>query len=226
MLKAGLCMIHQKPNSKGTIMKSQKWRTVALLLAAAGGLIRANATHAQNLSGDALVSALRQGGYVIVLRHTSSPRETPSKQTANPDNTNLERQLDQAGRDGATAMGKAIRDLKIPIGEVFSSPTYRALETVKYAQLANAQTHAELGDRGQSMQGVSEADGAWLQKQASQAPKTGNTIMVTHMPNLSRAFPQVTGVADGEALIFRPDGKGGTALMGRVKIEEWPSFKR
>lgn len=197
----------------------------ALALFGAVGMLVAAAPQSQTLSGSALVAALKQGGYVIVMRHTSSPRETPSKQAANPDNVNLERQLDAAGRDGATAMGKALRDLKIPIGEVQTSPTYRALETVKYAQLGTPQPHAELGDRGQSMQGVTEADGTWLKERAAQVPKTGNTIIVTHMPNLSRAFPQLSGIADGEALIYRPDGKGMAALIARVKIEEWSALR-
>ena len=122
-------------------------------------------------------------------------------------------------------MGKALRDLKIPIGEVPTSPTYRALETVKYAQLGNPQPHAELGDRGQSMQGVSDADGAWLRERTTQVPKMGNIIIVTHMPNLARAFPQVSGVADGEALIFHPDGKGMAPMVARVKIEEWSTLQ-
>src|SRR5580698_2239384 len=104
-------------------------RLIALLAATAILL------HAQTLSGDALLKALRQGGYVIVMRHASSPREVPDKQSANPDNLKPERQLDAEGRTTATAMGKALRDLKIPVGDVFTSPTYRALETVKYAQL-------------------------------------------------------------------------------------------
>jgi phosphohistidine phosphatase SixA len=199
---------------------------IRLALVCAVGIITVNGiAQSQTLKDGALVAALRQGGYVIVMRHTSSPRETPDKKTANPDNTNLERQLDAAGRDGATAMGKALRDLKIPIGDVQSSPTYRALETVKYAQMGNAQLHAELGDRGQSMQGVSDADGAWLRERAAQVPKMGNTVIVTHMPNLARAFPQESGIADGEALIFHPDGKGMSALVARVKIEEWPAMK-
>ncbi|MGH9646585.1 MAG: histidine phosphatase family protein, partial [Bryobacteraceae bacterium] len=79
---------------------------------------------AQQLQGDALVKALRHGGYVIVMRHASSPREVPDKFTANPDNTSDERQLDADGRESAIAMGKALRRLKIPLGEVFTSPTY------------------------------------------------------------------------------------------------------
>ena len=110
----------------------------------------------QTASAQSLVASLKQGGYVLVMRHASSPREVPDKQTANADNVKLERQLDEAGRRTATAMGKALRDLKIPVGEVLSSPTYRALETVKLAQLPNAQPHAELGDGGQSMQGASD----------------------------------------------------------------------
>ena len=144
-------------------MKTQIRSLIRVALFCGVGLIAVNAAaQTQTLKDGALVAALRQGGYVIVMRHTSSPRETPDAKTANADNKNLERQLDAAGRDSATAMGKALRDLKITIGEVQTSPTYRALETVRYAQLGTPQPHAELGDRDQSMQRVSDADGAWL----------------------------------------------------------------
>src|SRR5262245_54639680 len=126
---------------------------------------------AQTLSGEALVAALRQGGYTIVMRHASSPREVPDKKTANPDNLNLERQLDEAGRTTSAAMGKALRDLKVPIGDVFTSPTYRALETLKFMQLANPKAVPELGDGGQSMQVVPEAQASWLQAKVTQGAK-------------------------------------------------------
>ena len=74
-------------------------------------------------------------------------------------------------RRDSTAMGRALRDLKIPVGDVLTSPTYRALETVRLAQLANPRTYVELGDRGQSMQGVSDAQGAWLRERATRLPK-------------------------------------------------------
>jgi hypothetical protein len=61
-------------------------------------LVLAAHAHVQALSGEALVKALRQGGYVIVMRHASSPRQEPDKKTANPDNLAFERQLDQTGR--------------------------------------------------------------------------------------------------------------------------------
>ena len=186
-----------------------------LLISVAVTLALAGAVHAQTLQGDALVKALRQGGYVIVMRHASSPNQIPDKSAANPDNATPERQLDEAGRTTATAMGKALRDLKIPIGEVFSSPTYRALETVKYAQLGKAQPVPELGDNGQSMQGGSEAQSAWLRKKITQFPKGTNTILLTHFPNIRAAFPDwATLPTWHEALIYGPDGKGGAVLVG------------
>jgi phosphohistidine phosphatase SixA len=195
---------------------------VTLLWSAVCLLVIIEVPYAQNLTAQALVSALRQGGYVIVMRHASSPREVPDKKTANPDNVNLERQLDEAGRTTAIAMGKALRDLKIPIGDVFTSPTYRAMETVRLGQFGNPKPVVELGDAGQSMQPVQEAQATWLKQKVTQPPKGTNTLLITHMPNISRAFPDVAGVADGEALVFQPDGKGGTQLVGRIKIEEWP----
>ncbi len=207
-------------------MKSFTWVTARIALSAAGLLLVTGTSHAQALSGEALVKALRQGGYVIVMRHASSPREAPARQTANADNVNHERQLDEAGRASAIAMGKALHQLKIPIGEVFTSPAYRALETVHLAHFPDPRTVPELGDGGQSMQGVMEAQAAWLQRKITQFPTRTNTIIVTHFPNMSRAFPQWTsGLADGEALVFGADGRGGTTLMTRIKIEEWPRLR-
>jgi len=177
------------------------------------------------LSGEALVNALQRGGYVIVMRHTSSPNDAPDKKTANADNVKLERQLDETGRTTATAMGKALRDLKIPLGEVLASPTYRALETVRYAQFGAPHPYPELGDNGRSMQGGTEAQAAWLRNRVTQFPSGSNTILVTHFPNIRDAFPQASGVADGEALVFGPDGKGGAALVARIKIEQWPGMR-
>jgi phosphohistidine phosphatase SixA len=180
----------------------------------------------QMLSGDALVTALRRGGYVLVMRHASSPREAPDKQTANPDNVALERQLDMNGRATATAMGKAMRALGIPIGDVLTSPTYRALETARLAQLPNPRVQEELGDGGHSMQGITDAQAAWLQQRVTQCAPDTNTILVTHLPNIQRAFPSAAeGLTDGETLVFGPDGKGGAMIVARVPINQWPSMR-
>jgi hypothetical protein len=196
------------------------------LLVAASLLFSSGTTYGQALSGEALIRALKHGGYVIVMRHASSPREAPSPQNADANNVNRERQLGQTGRASAIAMGKALRKLKIPIGEVYTSPTYRARETARLAQLPNPRMIIELGDGGRSMQSINENRAEWLRNRAAQLPSGVNTVIVTQFPNISRAFPQwASGLADGEALVLGSDGRGSVALMGRIKIEEWPEFR-
>jgi phosphohistidine phosphatase SixA len=197
-------------------------------LVAAIGLAPLEAQNgAQTLARAELVNGLKGGGFIIVMRHASSPRAVPDETTANPDNVNRERQLDEAGRASAAAMGTALRELGIPIGAVLTSPTYRAVETVRLAQFGTPAEIPELGDRGRSMQSVTEEDGKWLRNRVDQQPRDTNWIFVTHLPNIRQAWPQLaTDLADGDALIFGQDGmNGGSAFVTRIKIEEWPGLR-
>jgi phosphohistidine phosphatase SixA len=198
---------------------------IAALAGALGGAVPVLvAVGAQTtVSPATLVGALRRGGYVIIMRHAASPQARPSAEAANKDNPNRERQLDQTGRRTAAAMGSAIRSKAIPVGEVWSSPTYRALETARLAGLTGVKTAAELGEGGADMQAASKAAADWLRKRAASAPAAGtNTVLITHFPNIRAAFPEQSGgLGDGEALVFRPDGTGEPTFVGRLPITAW-----
>ncbi|HTV80205.1 MAG TPA: histidine phosphatase family protein [Steroidobacteraceae bacterium] len=194
-----------------------------------GGLLPALAlcagAGAASLSGPQLVAAIDGGGYVILMRHAQSPRTPPDAATADPRNIRRERQLDETGRATARAMGDALRQLRLPVGKVLSSPTYRALETARLARLPKPETFDELGDAGNSMSAdLTGKRAAWLRARVAQVPKAGtDTLIITHYPNISEAFPDdARDLSEGEALIFHPDAKGAGALLGRVKIEDWP----
>jgi hypothetical protein len=92
------------------------------LLTILTSLVMAQPASAQSLTGDALVKALREGGYVIVMRHASSPREVPNKQTANPDNVKLERQLDEAGRAGSSRWDARCAISRFPLVKYSPAP--------------------------------------------------------------------------------------------------------
>jgi phosphohistidine phosphatase SixA len=151
------------------------------------------------------------------------------KSIANSDNGNLERRLDETRRETARAIGQAIKYLRIPIGMVLSSPTNRALETVRLIGLGDPQIFQQLGDGGHSMMpDAVSGEAGWLRNKVFKPAKCGsNTIIVTHMPNIQAAFPQeATGLVDGEAVVFRPDRQGNADLVARVKVEEWPKLAR
>lgn len=175
-------------------------------------------------SASETIGQLRQGGYVIAMRHASSPRTPPDASSADPENVNRERELDDVGRTTARAMGDAFRALDIPIGGVFTSPTFRALQTVRYLGVESAREVEQLGDGGRSMAPDAEgARSAWLRNAAAAPPEPGtNTLLVTHLPNLVGAFgDEVRDMADGEALILFPHD-GGASIVARIKIEQWP----
>jgi phosphohistidine phosphatase SixA len=167
---------------------------------------------------------LRQGGYVLVMRHANSPQTRPDATIVAPGNTRLERQLNENGHKTARAMGEALKALRIPVGEVLSSPTFRTLETVRDAGFGTAKTFNELGDGSQGYEISSFEDGArFMRARSAEIPRAGtNTIIVTHLPNLEYAFgDNASDVEEGEALVVRPDGRNGTPV-GRIKIDEWP----
>ncbi len=191
-------------------------------LIAAIALLSVRPAHA--LEGVALVEALRHGGYNILMRHASAPAMPPNRATADLDNTALERQLDQNGRDTARAMGTALKKLNIPIGDILCSPTYRARETVLILAGSTCITVQQLGDGGQSMQPELVTQWAdWLKDKIAERPEMGkNRLIVTHAPNIMAAFgDDAQGLADGEALVFQPSGTL-FRLVARVKIQDWP----
>jgi phosphohistidine phosphatase SixA len=208
-----------------TVLCRRALARAALGFAIAATLGDANAQTAANAP---LIAALREGGYVLVMRHASSPAMPPDKASADRENTSLERQLDENGRATARAMGKALRALRIPIRDVLSSPTYRALQTVRLASLPEPRTIPELGDGGQSMQPLQASPAAWLRNIVSQPPAPGtDRLIVTHAPNITAAFgANVSDVADGETLVFRPIGSGDAVLAGRIKIQDWATLAK
>jgi len=199
------------------------WLAFALLLVPAYGFGAGTVL----LSEKQLVAALQHGGCVILMRHASSPGALPDGTETDADNLKHERQLDAAGRKSAQAMGEAFRRLRIHVGEVLSSPTYRALETARQAQLPEPHIFNELGeDDKDSAGGDRNARAAWLRSRIAQDPKRGtNTVIITHYPNITDAYAtDARDLAEGDALIFEPDGRGSAPLVGRVKIAEWPKL--
>jgi hypothetical protein len=183
-----------------------------------------SAVSAQGVGDDGVLDALLSGGLVIVMRHASSPREAPDASRAAPGNVTLERQLDEAGRQAAIAMGDAIRRAGIPIAEVLSSPTFRALQTARLLNLGGVEPIPDLGDGGRGMQRDDEGlRSAWLAAKAAEpVPPRSNRLVITHTPNLIGAFGDAAaGMAQGESLILEARD-GSLHVVGRVRIEQWP----
>ena len=173
------------------------------------------------LGGKSLASALARGGYVIYFRHadTGSPY---AEQGVDLKRCETQRNLNDNGREDARLIGVQFKMLKIPLGEVLSSEFCRCKETADLAfgrhtlepMLTGVSRSAEAAPRRE--QAI-----AALKKMLAATPAQGtNTVLVSHGYNLWDAEGFHLG-AQGEAAIFKPDGKVGYVLVARVLPREW-----
>lgn len=80
-----------------------------------------------------LITKLQKGGYVIYFRHAQTEKDYADQVTADPNNGSTQRVLSEAGWKQAKGIGKAFKELKIPVGTVISSQYFRAWQTADLA---------------------------------------------------------------------------------------------
>lgn len=203
-------------------------RLAALALVAAGfGIVApavgqpANATRAASpLTGAALLAALRQGGYVLYFRHTSTDFGQNDDRMTGYEDCARQRNLTEAGRAEARAIGAAIRALGIPIGTVLASPFCRTRET---AELIFGRATVSNAVRG----GPAQADDdryAELKALLATPVAAGADLAIVSHGNPYRAIVGGPYLAEGEAAIIEPRGKEGFRVVAQVRKDEWPAL--
>jgi len=178
------------------------------------------------------LESMRLGGYVIVLRHGATTSDSAMDPMSNPAKKAApsgERQLSEAGRAQARAVGEALRKLKIPVSLVLTSPLQRAVDTGTLLGFGEVTIKPELAEAGSALsaeENKHRAD-ALRQLASMQPPPDNNLVIVTHKPNLIEAFGKDwSGIREGEASVFEPDGTGGGyKLVLRIRAEEWGALQ-
>ena len=165
-----------------------------------------------------IVRSLQAGGLTLLMRH--APSDTSITQQERLSSCATQRNLTVAGREQARAVGRAIRALRIPIGQVRASPLCRTRDTARLAfgratldrMLVNTGILGTLAD--------DRRRGDALRAFVRRPPPAGeNTVLVTHTPNIAAASGE-EDVEEGETLVL---GRGGR-IIGRVEAERWPAL--
>ena len=177
-----------------------------------------------------LVSSLKAGGYVIVVRHVATDDSQKDVYPFRFDDMTAQRQLSEAGREMARQLGTAIKRLGVPIGEVYTSKLNRAVETGKLLTGKDVSPVDELTDSGAgsasamaSPEAKNAKVGRIVRDLVNTTPKAGlNTLAITHKTNIADAFGKdFADVREGEALVFKPSASGPPVLVARVQANEW-----
>jgi phosphohistidine phosphatase SixA/plastocyanin len=173
---------------------------------------------------DRLVTDMKKGGYVIVLRHGATDPNQADTDPLHRDNISAQRLLSPQGREIATRVGDSFRLLGIPLGKVYSSEFNRASETAKLVSGKSVTTTPDLTEGGLVVSPAENARRAKaLKGMATTAPDAGvNTLIVTHKPNILDAFGEDWfDSKEGEASVFKPDGSKDLVLVARVQAADW-----
>jgi len=178
--------------------------------------------------GDVL-KLLHGGGYVIVFRHGATPSDQADTDPLNLDNVAKQRQLNDAGRADAKAVGEVFKGAAIPIGKSYSSRFQRAMETARLIGGKEPQATLDISEGGLVVTpNENNRRAQALRALAAAPPEPGtNTLVVTHKPNILDAFGKDWfDIKEGEASIFKPDGNGKYVLVARVQIGQWATALR
>lgn len=154
------------------------------------------------LASEALWSLLKEGGQVVLVRHTITHPGAGDPPGMRLDDCRTQRNLSEEGRRHARRIGEAFAKRKIPVARVLSSPWCRCLETARLA-FSKAEISPPLGNLFGRYENR-DSQVSEMRKIIGQPPKNGNLVLVSH----GSTILALTGVspATGEMVILSPDG--------------------
>ena len=174
----------------------------------------------------AIIKQLREGGYVLFMRHgNSDTSRTDRLPSVDLNDCSTQRPLTEEGRHVAASVGKEIRKAKIPLGEIFSSPMCRAKESAiasfgKNIIIINTLMHTS---------GMSDKDKAPVletTRELLSRPVEGkvNRVVVAHAPNLMDIFGYFP-TPEGTVVIIKPMGGKNFKYIASIAPRQWKAMQ-
>ena len=198
-------------------------RLACYLAALLIGFVGAHAfAEASELSGKALLGTLKQGGYVVYLRHSITDKSKADAQPVNLANCSTQRPLSAEGRALAQQIGRAFASNSVRIDHVVSSPYCRAKMTAELAFPSGHRSAAAWLAYSLAMP-KSDAAAAAGQLKAALAKKPArgeNTVIIGHTSNLEDAAG-IWPKKEGGALVFLPGANGDFKLVGAIDPDDF-----
>jgi phosphohistidine phosphatase SixA len=174
----------------------------------------------ETLSHKELIEQLKSGGMVIYWRHAITDHKQVDNADLKLEDCSTQRNLSELGRQQARDIGKKFRSLKIGVGDIFSSPFCRCIQTAELAFKQKPQIDESLFFAVGLKKEDREKQAKFLLKRLSTSPPKGvNNVIVSHTANLKETtniWPKPEGVMH----IFKPEDDGYSHL-GSLPPDFW-----
>jgi phosphohistidine phosphatase SixA len=169
-----------------------------------------------------VVDRLREGGYVIFLRHAETDHSQKDRLGVPLTDCGGQRNLNDAGRRQASSIGEAWRALELPLGGVLASGYCRTRQTAELA-FGRATIVPALTGIPSELVGTYTGRVRALRRMLGTKPVDGsNTVIVGHIANLEAATK--VEIEEGDAAVFEPRGDSGYRLVAVIPASAWPQL--
>jgi phosphohistidine phosphatase SixA len=187
-------------------------RTLLLVAALATSAV------AQQPKGVLGIDEARRGGVVIACRHAMTASADEDEKTLRYEDPSTQRRLSAEGERQAEALGKAFRDLRIPVGEVIASPMQRTRRTAELA-FGGAQLDSNWHTRGDYYGGPKRD----RRSEMLGRPVDGGTrVIVSHIGTMYSVLPSIRGeLEEGDCVVVRPRGGSQYSVIEVVPWRSW-----
>ncbi len=160
-------------------------------------------------------AALREPGAVLIVRHAETVPGIGDPPGFRIDDCATQRNLSEAGRKQAIAMGRMLAERGVTVAKVESSRWCRCVDT---ARLAFPQLSVAYLDALNSFfedRSTADAQTRALRARIAAWKGPGVLVLVTHQVNISALTGQSTAM--GEAVVLRPAGDT-VSVLGTVRF--------
>ncbi|MBN9695595.1 MAG: histidine phosphatase family protein [Zoogloea sp.] len=173
-----------------------------------------------------LIRQLRNGGYVLYMRHgTTDNSRADSVTDLRLDDCSTQRVLNDDGRRVAATVGSAIRKAQIPLAEIIHSPLCRTTETVRLGFPGFKGPIRADPDLMYTANLTSEQKKPVLiatRRLVSTPPPAGsNRLIVAHAPNLADLMGYFVK-PEGTVVVLQPLGEGRYEYLASISPAAWP----
>jgi phosphohistidine phosphatase SixA len=169
--------------------------------------------------------ALRQGGFVLYMRHGTTDSSQPDQPGLDINNCSTQRPLNDEGRKVARQVGAAIKKLRIPVGEVRTSPLCRTRETAQLAFGPGATVDPLLIYTSHLTSEQKQPVIENTRKRLSEPVPTGsNRVLVAHGPNLADVMGYFVK-PEGTVVVLQPRGHNKFDYLATVTPDQWADLR-
>ena len=126
--------------------------------------------------------------------------------------------LSARGEQEAIRVGQALRTMKMSIGKVLSSDVCRVRDSARLLDIGNFDIDEDLSNVPK--RSGHDVHAARMRLLATPPPAGTNILLVSHMHagnrNEQPIYPDF-----GEIIVYRPDRKGGSDAVARIRMHDW-----